>query len=108
MTRKPHELSLMVRGKVGGMVYQRVRKGLGNLQTVGKWDLQLREPGDPIDRRSPAQLRLRARLAAATATYQALSEAERDAWRERAEGSRKTGYNLFVRDFCERHPASEF
>jgi hypothetical protein len=108
MTRKAHELSLVVRGKVGGMVYQRVRKGLGNIPTVGKWDLQLREAGSPIDRRSVYQLRLRARLAAATAAYKALDPAEREAWRLKAEGQRKTGYNLFIRAFCEAHPASEF
>ena len=119
MARQLHKLAIAVSGKIGAganpatgeaetLVYQRVRKGLGNIETPGKFDLQLRRQGAIIDKQSPAQLQGRARIAAATAAWQALTPTERGAWKAQAERLTITGYNLFVRDFCQRHPLSEY
>lgn len=108
MATTAHNLSLAITGKIGDIVYQRVRKGLGNIETLGRHDLQIRRLGSRIDNPSPRQLQSRARIAAATVAYQALSELERGAWRERTSKKHSTGYNLFVREFCSAHPLEEF
>lgn len=107
MSSDPHKITVAVRGKIGPVVYQRVRKGKGNIRTAGHYDLQVRALGTHTDRRSPAQLALRARLAAATAAYKALPPADRATWKTRARKLKATGYNLFVRDYCEQHPITE-
>jgi len=108
MAKYAHDLSIAVTGKIGNLVYQRVAKGNGNINTPGTYDLQLRQQKAITDAATPAQLAGRARISAATAAYQALSDAERDAYRKRASRSSATGYNLFVREFCQAHPISEF
>jgi hypothetical protein len=105
---KAHEISIAVTGKIGDQVYQRVRKGLGNIETQGRYDLQLRAHAPQTDARTPAQLRTRARIAAATRAYQALSDAERLVYKRKANRLHATGYNLFVREFCRAHPVEEF
>lgn len=107
MAKKAHEVSFAVAGKIGDLVYQRVRKGKGNIQTSGKYDLQLRRQGAIIDARTPAQILTRDRMAAATAAYQALDQAARDTWRKKAANARATGYNLFVKEYCKAHPLPE-
>lgn len=108
MAKPPHEISLIVTGtaEVDGQrkVYQRTGKGYGNLNRPGRHDLQLRRHVVPTDYRTEAQVRCRARLAAATAAWQALSEPERESWRTLARKRRMTGFNLFVRDFCRARP----
>lgn len=108
MSKTAHTLSIAITGAIGDLVYQRVRKGRGNIETAGHYDLQVRTKGGFTDARTAAQLQGRARIAAATAAYKALSPAERETWRLAAKRSRGTGYNLFVRAFCQAHPLSEF
>lgn len=108
MAKKAHEVSFAVAGKIGDLVYQRVRKGKGNIQTRGKYDLQLRTSGGWTDARTPAQLQGRARMAAATAEYQKLTAEQRAQWKAKASRTTRTGYNLFVADFCAAHPLTEF
>jgi len=108
MTTKAHDISLAVRGRIGDLVYQRVRKGKGNIETRGHYDLQLRTRGGWTDARKPAQLQGRARIAAATAEYQKLTAEQRAQWKTRANRTTRTGYNLFVADFCAAHPLTEF
>lgn len=108
MSDLPHELALGVSGKIGEKVYQRVRKGKGNIRTRGHYDLQLRAKGTWTDRRSPAQIANRRRLAAATQAYQALDDAQKAALKLQAKKLRLTGYNLFVRQFCATHPISDY
>lgn len=107
MSSDPHKITMTVRGKVGSVVYQRVHKGKGNIPTPGHYDLQVRALGTHTDRRSPAQLALRARIRDATAAYKALTPEDRATWKARARKSKATGYNLFVRDYCQQHPISE-
>lgn len=98
---KPHRLSLIVTGKADldgqPVVYQRVPKGTGSLTIPGRHDLQIRAQVIPANPRTAPQQANRARLALAVEAWQALSEADRDAWRRLAEGKRVTGFNLFIR-----------
>ena len=107
MSRTAHTVNFKITGKIGAVVYQRVRKGKGNIETDGRYDLQIRSIGQPIDPRTPAQVKTRERIAAATAAYKALSQQERDAWKAEAFKSKATGYNLFIRDYCASHPITE-
>lgn len=108
MAKYPHNLTIGVVGKIGDIVYQRVKKGRGNIPTGGPKDLQLRAHVPQTDARTPAQLRVRARLAAATVAYQALSDEQRSEFSRRAQRGRRTGFNLFVKDFCQSHELSEY
>lgn len=108
MATSAHTLSFAITGRIGEIVYQRVRKGLGNVETHGRHDLQIRRQGTRIDNPSQGQLKSRMRIAAATAAYQALSEQEREIWKKQTTRKHCTGYNAYVRDFCARHPLEEF
>jgi hypothetical protein len=105
------KLDLMVdpdTGEHAPFVLQRVGKGKGNLPLPGTHDLQLRSASTWTDRRSPAQLAGRARIAAATAAWHAMTDAEREPYRKRARRRRMTGFNLAIREFCQAHPLAEF
>jgi hypothetical protein len=94
-------------GAPGGtvrVVYQRTARGLGNVPNVPGRILQRRAYVIPADPRTPMQRLVRARLAAATAAWQALAEPARAEWRSRALTRGPTGYMLFVRDYCQTHP----
>lgn len=108
MAKYAHDISLDVRGKVGQHVYQRAKKGRGNIPTHGPYDLQLRAHVPQTDARTPAQLRVRARIAAATRAYKMLSATEREALRKQTKNQRQTAFNLFVHEFCASHPLSEY
>ena len=95
-------------GKPFKMVYQRVRKGLGNLADNGRMGVQLRVQAAITDKKSTRQLQCRARLAAATAAWQALTPAQQDAYRELAKASHMTGFNCFVSQFSQQHPLSAY
>ena len=107
MSRTAQTVSFKITGKVGDVIYQRVRKGKGNIETEGKYDLQIRSIGQPIDPRTPAQVKTRERITAATAAYKALTQQERDAWKASATRNKLTGYNLFIRHYCAAHPITE-
>lgn len=104
MSKHAHKLSIGITGKVGELVYQRVKKGRGNIPMAGPRDLQLRAHAPQTDARTPEQLRVRARLAAATAAYQALTPEQRAEYLKLAQGSKQTGYNRFVAEYCRAHP----
>ena len=108
VTGKVHQGYDPLTGKPFKMVYQRVRKGLGNIEQRGRMDLQIRVQPAIRDKQSPAQLQSRARLAAATQAWQTLDEAAQAAWRKRAATIKMTGFNLFVKNYCKEHPLSEF
>jgi hypothetical protein len=120
MSAKPlHQLVLQIRGKVqlvvnpatgetAPYVYQRVAKGLGNIQRPGRHDLQLRRHVPFVDNPTQARLRGRRRIAAAVAAWHNLTEGERQGYRERAMFKHMTGFNLFIKLYCEQHPLSEF
>lgn len=103
-----HEITVAVRGKVGNQVYQRVGKGRGNLDAPGRHGLQLRRHVIPTNYRTEAQQQNRRRLAAATAAWQALTMDEWNTWNNRSKKSKRSGFNLFVKQFCRVHPVSEF
>ena len=114
-----HEVAKRVTGKIQSgydpftgkpfkMVYQRVRKGLGNLEDNGHMGLQFRVQALITDKKSAGQLQSRARLAAATAAYKVLSNEEKENLKEAALDLRITGYNLFVKKFCETHNIEDF
>lgn len=90
------------------MVYQKVRKGLGNVQHDDRDDLQLRIQVPIRDKKSPAQLQSRARIKAATEAWQALDENQKTTYRQYAEFKQMTGFNLFIRNYCQLHPVTEF
>ena len=95
-------------GKPFKMVYQRVRKGLGNLEDTGGMGLQFRVQALITDKKSAAQLKSRARLAAATAAYQLLSQEHKELLKESALDLNITGYNLFIKQFCETHHIEDY
>jgi hypothetical protein len=47
-------------------------------------------------------------MTAAVRAYQSLDEIQKAAYRVRARRNNRTGYNLFISEFCETHPAEEF
>jgi hypothetical protein len=95
-------------GKPFKMVYQRVRKGLGNLEDTGGMGLQFRVQALIIDKKSTAQLKSRARMAAAVTAYQQLPFIEKEALKEVALDLNITGYNLFIKLFCETHKIEDY
>ena len=114
-----HEVAKRVTGKIQSgydpftgkpfkMVYQRVRKGLGNLEDNGHMGLQFRVQALITDKKSTAQLQSRARLAAAVTAYQTLPFTEKEALKLAALGLHMTGYNLFIKQFCETHNIENF
>ena len=115
----PHEVSGLVTGKITivydyntgasvPMVYQRVGRGFGNIRRLGERDLQLRSYPQMRDPRRPLQLAGRRRMAAAIHAYQNLTIEEREPYRTRAQPLIMSGYNLFIREFCQQHPITEF
>ena len=119
MNKPLHKLVLSVKGKISSgydpltgkpfkLVYQRVRKGLGNIETQGRFDLQIRHQAAIIDKKSPAQLQGRARMAAAVLAWQGLAEGDKAVFRERAVNKHMTGFNLFIHQFCNDHLLSEY
>ena len=95
-------------GKPFKMVYQRVRKGLGNLEDNGRMGLQFRVQALITDKKSTAQLQSRARLAAAVTAYQVLTSEEKENLKLAALALHMTGYNLFIKQFCETHNIEDF
>lgn len=89
-------------------VLQRVEKGSGNIPTNRKHDLQLRRHVIPADPKTPPQLAGRARIRAATEAWHDLSPEEKQGWRDKARNMVMTGFNLHNREFCRKHPLSEF
>ena len=95
-------------GKPFHMVYQRVRKGLGNLEDTGGMGLQFRVQALITDKKSTAQLKNRARMAAAVTAYQLLSQGQKESLKEVAQDLQMTGYNLFIKLFCETHNLEDY
>lgn len=99
-----HELAIIVTGKNGTHVYQRVGKGRGNISRPGRHDLQLRQHVIPTDYKTAPQIACRQRLAAATLAWQELQPENKEEWRKKAKHRKATGFNLFVKDYCRTHP----
>ena len=106
---KPHEVCSLVTGKIRltisrqtgestRVVYQRVRRGLGNAGRHGKHDIQIRTQPKIIDTKTQAQLDRRAKFKAAVQAWQQLSDAEIETYRRRAKQLELSGYNLFLRE----------
>lgn len=95
-------------GKAFKMVYQKVRKGLGNIEHNGRDDLQLRVQVKIRDKQSAKQLQCRARITAGTIAWQSLDESEKQIYRVYALDKHLTGFNLFMRNYCQLHPLTEF
>ena len=74
----------------------------------GRMGVQLRVQATITDKKSTRQLQCRARLAAATAAWQALTPAQKDAYRLLAKASHMTGFNCFVSQFSRQHPLSAY
>jgi len=122
MTRKiirPHEvcgvpiggIHVVINRETGQsvrVVYQRTSRGFGNIRRLGKRDLQMRTEPPREDAKSEAQMMLRRRMTAAIRAYQALDELQRAAYKTRARRNNRTGYNLFIAEFCAAHPVEEF
>jgi len=80
-------------------VYQRRARGKGNIHREHGPELQLRRKGIRHDRTTSKNAPHRARFTAANAAWQALTESEKDAYRERAASLPLTGYNLWMREY---------
>ena len=76
---------LALSGRVGSLVFCR----RGNRLFVRQWV----RPKDP---KSLGQLERRGRFSQAVAAWRALSDEEKDSYRERAKWQSRSGYNLFV------------
>lgn len=77
-------------------VIQRVQPGLGNIQSSPNRALQLRLQATIIDRKSPAQLAQRARLAAGNTAWHTLTDDQRNEWRAQSGHRYRTGYTAFL------------
>lgn len=92
--------------------YQRGMKHYGNCVHGKDYGLILRKmcdyQNDWKDARSPGQLRTRRRIQAATNAWHVLTEPEKEVWRVKAKTLKHTGFNEFIRQFCRKHPVSEF
>ncbi len=108
VTGKIHQGYDPFTGKAFKMVYQQVRKGLGNLEDQGKMGLQLRVEPPRTDKKSLSQLQCRARLTAATAAWKTLDTEQKFIFTEDATGKYLTGYNLFISWYCKQHPLTEY
>ena len=95
-------------GKPFKMVYQRVRKGLGNIEDRGRMDLQIRVQVRIQDKQSAAQLQSRKRLAAGTAAYQQLDNTAKTNLCRQAKKLHITGFNLFIKQFCQTHNLQDY
>lgn len=122
MTRRtllPHEYNELILGGIHyvidqdtgqsiRVVYQRTSRGFGNIRRLGNRDLQMRTEPPREDAKSEAQILLRRRMTAAVHAYQELDDIQRAAYKARARRKNRTGYNLFIAEFCAAHPAEEF
>lgn len=117
MSPLPHEINQLITGELvmhkdpaqpqpEPYVYQRARKGKGNIERLDGIDLQLRRKGQRTDRITSKNAPHRARFAAGHAAWLALTETERNAYRERAGKLPITGYNLWMRDYLH-HAAAQ-
>lgn len=77
-------------------VIQRVAPGRGNVPEVRRRNIQLRRHVIPADPRSPMQLARRARMRAAVAEWQAMSQDARSTWNKRAARKARAGFQLFI------------
>lgn len=80
-------------------VYQRVRKGFGNIAIPGSRDLQLRRLTASNPPPTPGQSARRALFGDAVAAWQSADEPTRAEYRQRARAMSISGYNLFLREF---------
>lgn len=85
------------------IVFQRTHPDFGNLPRPGPMGMQRRAHVIPYDPKTPYQLALRARFAAATAAWQAADESIRETYRTAACGLRHTGFNEWVSEWCAAH-----
>lgn len=59
----------------------------------------------PRDPKTPAQLNRRRQFRTAVDAWRALSDAEKDKWRQRAARNERTGYHLFLAEFMANSDA---
>ena len=78
------------------VVYQKTGKGFGNISNGGRYDRQRRRYVIPADPRTAAQLARRAKFASAIATWQVMSEEQRDEWKAQAQKRKISSFNAFI------------
>lgn len=121
MTRRklPHELCLGLTGKIKlkptpdatesqTVIYARAKPGRGTFTGQDGQAYTLRRSYNRMDNPSTTQLQGRARMAEATRQWQAKTDAEKQAYRQRADLLGMTGFNLWVKDFCAANPLDGF
>ena len=89
-------------------VYQRTTPQLANVRSAQHPRLQLRrEPGGRKGN-TPQQQGQRAAFAEAVQAWQAMTEAERNQWKQDAKRmqARMTGYHFFLSRFMREHPTN--
>lgn len=84
-------------------VYQRVKKGLGNIPTRHPYDLQLRRHVIPFDPLTAAQLARRQVFADAVTAWHALTPAEKAQWTEQGKPNALPGYHWFISRWLKTH-----
>lgn len=106
----PPPIAFDVRGKVGQTVYQKSIPPPWATWYPRVHSLQRRRHVIPRDPRTLAQLRCRARWAAAQAAWKALSLDEQTSYHDHAERMEQgfTGRELFVKEFCRLHSPNEY
>lgn len=88
----------------GKYVYQRVRRGLGNVVGHPNRALQLRSHVIPFDPRTLAQRRQRAHMRNAVSAYHAATEQEKRAHHADAIVRQVTDFNAFVSNWMQENP----
>lgn len=85
------------------VVFQRTGAKYGNLKPKGGRGHQQRAHVIPYDPKTAHQQALRARIADATAGWHALTENQRQTYRDRAAPLPYTGFNLWIKEWCQTH-----
>lgn len=105
----PARINLDIRGRLRvkdthnqnvDTVIQLVGKGYGNGRVVGKKQYQVRRHvHSPFNPQTPPQQANRMKFKDAVEAWKAMSEAERQGWRDKAKRLHRTGWNYFISSF---------
>lgn len=101
MSREQLEKSLKVSriiGALGGFIVQRTSARFSNVKVGYSDRLQIRRKGIQHDPQTPAQLIQRQVMSDCAAEWRSLTEIERQAYRDKAKGTKNYGYTIFSKD----------
>lgn len=90
-----------MRGKIGDWVVQGCSPEFANVPVRWTNALQLRRYVIQKESRTPKQIIQRNKMIASASAWRALSDDEKNEWKQRAKGTKNYGYSLFSRSFLK-------